>query len=245
MSRAPLSLRSFGALSASSWRPVSLVVSFVALCALGGTTACSGSDASVPEGGGPGDDAGLVPVDGAVRGSEGGRDGASGEASSPGDGGVDMPIDPIATGYSWTYDVTILGTYPLCKAGSATGSVTGNAATGGRDAFQVKSFCAGFGTSSYSVTGDKVELFYQNAWVLVVDAPVTAGHTWSNGVTSFQWEDAGKVSVPAGTFDNCFKAKATVGASYTTFCRGVGPVHWHYVDGSGNGYDAVLTSKSF
>jgi hypothetical protein len=28
-------------------------------------------------------------------------------------------------------------------------------------------------------------------------------------------------------------------------CRGVGPVKWHYEDGLGNGYEAVLTAKNF
>ena len=33
--------------------------------------------------------------------------------------------------------------------------------------------------------------------------------------------------------------------SYTVFCRGVGPVEWHYEDGFGNGYEAVLKAKGF
>ena len=44
---------------------------------------------------------------------------------------------------------------------------------------------------------------------------------------------------------DCFTARKQVSyPSYTTFCRGVGPTHWHYEDGLGNGYDAVLTSFS-
>jgi hypothetical protein len=53
------------------------------------------------------------------------------------------------------------------------------------------------------------------------------------------------VTVPAGTFARCWRAQDTAGESYTTLCRGVGPVKWHVVDGSGNGYDAALTAKSF
>jgi hypothetical protein len=29
------------------------------------------------------------------------------------------------------------------------------------------------------------------------------------------------------------------------FCRGVGPVQWHYEDGNGNGFEVVLRSRNF
>jgi hypothetical protein len=78
----------------------------------------------------------------------------------------------------------------------------------------------------------------------VVDAPVMAGHSWSNGVATVTWRDAGTVTVPAGTFESCFRAEISAD-SYTTFCRGVGPVRWYVKDTSGNGYDAQLTAKNF
>jgi hypothetical protein len=34
----------------------------------------------------------------------------------------------------------------------------------------------------------------------------------------------------------------TPGDAYATFCRGIGPVRWHFVEQSGNGYDATLTA---
>jgi hypothetical protein len=202
--------------------------------------ACSGSAAEVP-----GDPPGtMVDPDGGPT-----SDAATDGATTLPDGGLVAPgtaIDPIQLGYAWTYDVTILGTYAICKAGKSTGKVLGQKTVAGKSAFQVLSFCPGAGTSNYAVSGDKVEIEYQGAWILALDAPVEVGHTWSNGVTTYVWEDAGSVTVPAGTFTECWNAKESlVPANMTTFCRGVGPVHWHYADAKGNGYDAVLTAKSF
>jgi hypothetical protein len=167
------------------------------------------------------------------------------DAARPPDAAApDLRIDPITLGRTWTYDVAILGTYPLCKAGSSTGRVLGQKTVAGKNAFQVQSFCPGAGTSSYAVDGDKVEIYYGSSWILSLDAPVQEGHTWTDGLYTYAWEKVGAVTVPAGTFDDCWKAKPQLGTSYTTFCRGVGPVRWHFVDGSGNGYDATLTATT-
>ena len=68
-------------------------------------------------------------------------------------------IDPIALDHAWTYEVQIFGTYPGCTAGTHTGKVLRGGKYQGRDAFEVQSFCSGFGTSWYSVAGDVVDLF--------------------------------------------------------------------------------------
>jgi hypothetical protein len=69
----------------------------------------------------------------------------------------------------------------------------------------------------------------------------------SSGYTR-TWHSAGTVSVPAGSFDDCWRVDQ-VGTnndnSTFTYCRGVGLVAEHTDDGSGNGADVVLTSKSF
>jgi hypothetical protein len=158
---------------------------------------------------------------------------------------LDDRIDPIASGRSWTYNVEIYGSYPGCTSGTATGRVLRNGLYQGKQAFEVQSFCPGFGASWYAVEGDVVDLYYK-AWIRVVDAPVTDGHSWSNGATTVAWRKEAKVTTPAGTFDNCFRAEQSVGyPSYTVFCRGVGPVVWYTKDLAGNGYRAELVSKSF
>lgn len=214
---------------------LSILLTFAAL------VACSGGGAAISEGPGPvvedGGEASTPPPDSAVP------DAAfKPDASTTPDAAVDDRIDPIALGRTWTYDVTILGTYPLCKPGSNTGRVLGQKVVSGKPAFQVQSFCPGAGTSSYAVDGDKVEVYYGSAWILSLDSPVAEGHTWTDGVITYAWEKVGKLTVPAGTYDDCWKARPQIGASYTTFCRGIGPVRWHFEDGSGSGYDATLTA---
>jgi hypothetical protein len=206
-------------------------------------TACSGGGASVGEGpnggvtpgGEDGGDQEPTPEDA-------GADGSSLSDARADAAGRDERINPIALGRSWTYDVTILGTYPICKPGSNTGQVLGQKVVDGKEAFQIQSFCPGAGVSSYAVDGDRVELYYANTWVLLHDSPVQDGHTWTDGFNSYAWEEVGELTVPAGTFSECWKAKHQGGASFTTFCRGIGPVRWHFVDQGGNGYDATLTA---
>jgi hypothetical protein len=208
--------------------------------------ACSGSDANLAlsaplDGGGGGapmldasDDAAPVVPNDAGAGSDTGSEGK--------DASVDNRIDPINLGGSWTYDVAIIGTYPICKSGRQTAAVLSQKNVSGKAAFQVQSFCPGAGTNSYFVDGDRVEIYYGVAWVLSLDAPVVQGHTWTDGLYTYVWNRVGSATVPAGTFTECWDAKLQGGVNYTRFCRGVGPVQWHFVDTSGNGYDAVLTS---
>jgi hypothetical protein len=158
----------------------------------------------------------------------------------------DRRLDPIEVGHAWTYDVKVLGFYPSCSEGIHTATTPSSAYVGGREGKRVQSLCEYAGEFTYAVDGDRVWSWYGGEWILSLDAPVRTGHRWSDGYFDYTWERLGDVSVPAGTFHACWSAtKDAPYASYTVFCRGVGPVHWHYEDGFGNGYDAVLVSKSF
>lgn len=164
------------------------------------------------------------------------------------DGGVvkDGRIDPIEVGHSWTYDVTVLGIYPLCQNGTFTSRTLETSMLDGKTALHVESLCPGVGVVKYAVDGDRVHSYFLDEWILSLDAPVQAGHQWTDGYRDYRWESKGTVTVPAGTFSDCWSA-TTIAAfeSYILLCRGVGPVRWHYDDGFGNGYDAVLVSKNF
>jgi hypothetical protein len=167
------------------------------------------------------------------------------DSSSSGSGG-DNRIDPIELGRSWTYDVEEIGTFAYCPSGSHTGETIAQTEKNGKPAFDVTSLCQNLPSSLYAVEGDVVFVDYLDTWVLALDAPVEEGHTWSNGASTFTWHDEGPVTVPAGTFDDCWRATQNVAyEAYTIFCRGVGPVHWRSVDLAGNGFDAVLTAKNF
>ncbi len=235
-----------------SWCIVSFSSSLwvlVALAALGCGDSFSESPSSTSGGsagsGAISGTAGSAGVGGtAGGGGVGGTGGASGTAGTA--GGPDDRIDPILLGRSWTYDVTELGSYPLCPSGAHTAETISETDLDGRHAFEVTSLCANAPSSFYSVEGDVVLVNYQHTWVLALDAPVEAEHTWSNGASTFTWHSEGKYAVPAATFDRCWNATENVDhESFTVFCRGVGPVHWHSKDPSGNGFDARLTAKSF
>jgi hypothetical protein len=180
-------------------------------------------------------------------------DGSAPDASPPapdgGDAGKrDLRIDPIEMGYTWTYDVKILGTYPLCSAGTQTGKVVGTMTSQGKTGFRIQSLCPAAGVSDYAVSGDKVEVRVAELgpWELALDVPVAEGHKWSNAYGSFVWH-----AIPAETVggklvtEECWQAKDQNGPSYTNYCRGTGPTRWHIEDKLGNGYDAVLTGTSF
>jgi hypothetical protein len=209
------------------------------MCALPCAIGCGGSDGFAGIGGAAG-------AAGSGAGGTGGSGGSAGSAGAAGGPSLDQQIDPIAVGRKWTYDVTIYGVYPLCQEGIHSGQVLSEKEVAGRHAHQIQSLCPAAGVSSYSVEGDRVWVYYGSAWVLALDAPVEEGHTWSNGASDFEWQSAGSVGVPAGTFDDCWTARELVAwESYTVFCRGVGPVRWHVKDASGNGFDAELVEKSF
>lgn len=215
------------------------VLRIIAIAAGASVIGCSGSSGGFVGTAEPADGGGEQD---ARAGQEDPDGGASIDAGDAGDTGPDTRINPIALGRTWTYDVSVIGVYPICKDGTYTGRVLGQRVVAAKSSFQVQSFCPGAGTSSYAVDGDRVELYYDNQWILLHDSPVTAGHTWTDGAFTYAWQSAGQVSVPGGTFDDCWTVRPTIGTSYTTLCRGVGPVHFHYVDAKGNGYDAQLTA---
>ena len=225
-----MKIRSMIGLAVGSW--------LVGACGEGASAGSLGATADAGAGGDaagqPTGDSGTTSTDAAT----------AQDAATTADAG-DTSIDPLVVGYTWTYDVTDLGNYPLCPAGSHQGRVLGEGDKDGLHAFQVSSLCANAGDFYYAVAGDVVQWDDQGTWLLALDAPVQEGHSWTNGVTSYTWHDAGTVMVPAGTFDRCWKAQDDAGPSYTIFCRGIGPVHWHFVDPTGAGYEALLTSKSF
>lgn len=212
--------------------------------------ACGGSEGAtvtdpLPDGGAGGPEAG---------GDSGGPTGdAGGDApilTDGGDGGdaaaKDDRIDPIEVGRSWTYNVTVIGIYPLCSNGIHTATTLASKPLDGKTALEVQSLCENAGTFNYAVEGDRVFVHLGGSWKLSLDSPVAKGHTWTDGTLSYRWDQIGTITTAAGTFKDCWQA--TTVASYTSYiqlCRGVGPVKWHYETGFGNGYEATLTAKNF
>jgi hypothetical protein len=217
-------------------------------CGMAMLVACGGSSSTLPRGAAPMDagqtEAAAMSEDDAQTQME-----ASVTTDATEDGGTAGPddrIDPIEVGRIWTYDIQQLGTYPLCPGGVHSGTALGAMLVDGKQAIQVQSACANAGSAYYAVAGDVVQIDEQGTWRLALDAPVQEGHTWSDGTSTFTWHSVGSVTVPAGTFEDCWSATENVAyPAYAIFCRGVGPVRWYTKDAQGNGYDAQLHAKNF
>jgi len=213
-----------------------LLVLAIAMAGCGGAT--GGDDMG---GGGAGGGGG-----GGTGGSGGG--GGGGTGGSGGGGGGAAALYPLALGYRWTYAVTAVGGGAVCAAGSYDQHVLSANAVGGRPAFQLDNFCSGVsGTYDYSQPGgDEVDFYYSQTWAPIIDLPLQEGHSWTYFNTSYTWHRETSVTVPAGTFTDCWTANQNVTyTAFLTYCRGAGLVRSYSQDLGGNGWDAQLSSKSF
>lgn len=173
--------------------------------------------------------------------------GADGDTEDDSGSDPDGRLFPVEAGRVWTYDVSTFGGFPVCAPGTHDEAAGDAMVVGGREAFEVTSFCPAAGTSVISVDGDVVDLYYQGGWIRTLDTPVEEGHSWtSTGAIQYVWRDEGSVTVPAGQFEDCWRREQVVNYSaYTIFCRGVGAVRHYSMDLAGAGWDAVLTDTSF
>lgn len=194
-----------------------------------------------------GDAGGGVEDAGAGANNDGGND-AGGGGNDGGGGGGAAKLYPLALGYKWTYTVTAVGAGAVCTPGSYSQEIKSANAVGGRPAFQMTSFCSGIGgTNDYSnPSGDEVDFYYSGAWATLIDPNLSEGHNWTYFNTSYSWHRETSVTVPAGTFTDCWTAQQQVSyTAYLTYCRGAGLVRSYSKDLGGNGWDAQLASKSF
>lgn len=222
----------------------------LSLLAIASVAACGGSASS----GLPSDDGGAASETSAAADADvPSETGASpSDASAPVDAATvdgaapDLRLDPIEVGRAWTYNVQVIGLYPACENGLGVATTLSKTQKDGKTALKVQSLCKDAGTFEYAVENDRVYYHHLGAWRLATDEPVVAGHTWSDDTYDYVWENAGTMTVAAGTFTDCWTARRQLPYdSFTTFCRGVGPVQWHFEDGFGNGYDALLANKNF
>ena len=179
-------------------------------------------------------------------------DGAAPDASVEPDGGggtATKRLYPLAVGYTWTYDVKAVGAGAVCATGTHDAKVlAGPKPVAGRQAYDVASFCVAAGTSQIApaAQGDEVDVYYSGGWLKFVDPDLTEGHSWPHFNSGYSWHKEASVTVPAGTFTDCWTAKQNVTYSaFMTYCRGVGMVRSYSQDLGGNGWDAKLTNKSF
>jgi hypothetical protein len=77
--------------------------------------------------------------------------------------------------------------------------------------------------------GDDITGYSENLTQRIeyMKTPVADGATWS----SYRWQSVGSITVPAGTFQNCWRRVLVTATAedYVEFCRGVGLVRLYGV----------------
>ena len=176
-----------------------------------------------------------------------GPDAGPGSGSNTGSGSTGAgDLYPLAVGNTWTFDVTAVGAGSVCSPGTYMQSVVSANPVGGRDAFQLTDFCSAIsGTYDYSMPGgDEVDFYYNDSWLVLIDGTLVDGTMWTYANTSYTWKRETSVTVPAGTYDDCWTAQQDVSyTAYLTYCRGVGLVRSYSSDLTGAGWDAQLASS--
>lgn len=220
---------------------------WMVVVALAACSAESGDDDDDSSGGAGG--TGNVGTGGtSTGGAPGGHTSTGGSGASAGGGSGQDMLFPLGLGHGWTYTVQPVGAGSVCAAGQHAADVVGSEMLDGRTAYEVTNWCTGVPDNNLYAygTGDEVLLYYQGDWLTVIDPNLVEGHTWSYFNTSFTWHQEPAVTVPAGTYSDCWTAQQNVSyTAFTTYCRGVGPVRSYSEDLSGAGWDAQLTGTNF
>lgn len=157
--------------------------------------------------------------------------GTSGTTSTPGV----RQLAPLAVGNWWTYQLAGQD----CGSGQATSSIDYTQQIGGRTAFALRFFCEPLVPDRWLLHNPGGQLVDrwdddEDEWARVIDEPLQEGHSWDSlDDTTFTWQYAGTVTVPAGTFDDCWTRLGD--PNDATFCPGVGRVR-----DMASGYSAEL-----
>ncbi len=158
-------------------------------------------------------------------------------------------IFPMASTWRWTYKVVTFGGITFganCQTGLITRAAGGSSTAGNRRGTLMGPICTSPGVANtlYSAEGDQVWMWNGSDWIAYLDAPLTEGHSFLSGFQTFTWYRPNSVSVPAGTFSDCWTKKDSKSDSFETFCRGIGLVSSYKVDAFGNGWKATLNKIS-
>jgi hypothetical protein len=150
---------------------------------------------------------------------EGGRGGAPARLTA-------AALYPLAVGNRWSYAVTELTTEVRCSSDTVSDiTVIDKEEVAGREAFLITGPCEWSGEAHVAAVDDELQQFL-GTWEAALAMPVEPGHQWLvMGMYLFEWRNAGSVTVPAGTFDDCWDRIAPDEPGWSrTYCAGVGPV---------------------
>lgn len=160
---------------------------------------------------------------GTSAGTNTGGNGTAGVGGNDGGSVTPLELEPLAVGNLWTYTVTVQEPTDDCPNGSGTREIKTSVEWEGRTAFEMHRFCD-LDPTYLNVTNGEIYQ-YLEGWYRNVAAPVQEGATWAfaPGYT-LKWSSVGAVTVPAGTFTNCWRRSIAEYEGSITFCPGVGQV---------------------
>lgn len=197
--------------------------------ASGGTTGASGG--APGDGSGGGSETGGAPSVGGAS-PAGGAVGSGGAAT--GGQSVTIPADlfPLAVGNIWTYSILEQPMPDFCDPEHLTEEVYALDTVGGREGFVTSAVCFAPSDqdSRLAAVDGEIQQWIGDMWHVTLAAPLKDGHRWILDVgeppSEFSWQSTGTVTVPAGTFENCWsRVPVPVEAGVVvTYCLGVGPV---------------------
>jgi hypothetical protein len=196
---------------------------------------CSANDSVTSNsGGGAGDDGNAG--NGGTAGNAGnagtagnaGNAGSGGSAGNAGSGGsagssLDQLLMPLAAGRVWSFEAIVIDTTrPSAACDDLESAVVGRAQTPEGEGWLYDPVC---GPRRYIMlqTGDSIAAYSEDLSQRVdyMVTPVAEGTTWDD----FAWQAVGSTTVPAGTFDDCWRRLYTpLTTEWIEFCRGVGLV---------------------
>jgi hypothetical protein len=166
-------------------------------------------------------------------------DGGANDAADAGDPTSIASLFPVVVGHSWTFQVS--SDFPECD-GERTGSVLRQEKVDGRDAVWISSYCEGQSPAAVALSDKSADVDIQGHYVPQLAEPVADGTKFQSIMGTTTWHNEGTVTVPAGAFQNCWRASS--GASFVIYCPGAGTVHIYEDHGDGV-IDAVLKKKNF
>lgn len=205
-------------------------VCLAALAALACSSGEEGADGGqVPPVGGAAGSAGLAGSGGAATGGEsaGGGAGASGMGGA-GAAAMVTPLNlkPLAVGNTWTYDVVDSAAVPACELGVHETRIDATMEILGRTAYVERFFCSPAGGPTFlSVSDGQIDQVAGDEWRPQLAAPVEDGAAWQFAPNvTLRYRRAGTITVPAGTFDDCWERIRDGAAQVVTYCKDVGLV---------------------
>lgn len=181
-------------------------------------------------------------VGGAGALGSGGNAGTSTGGTSTGGGASDTRLLPLEANRTWTLVASAIdATLPVTTCADPQSTVVGRAATPEGDGWLYDPTC---GTERFIMVqnGDDITAFSEDLTQRIeyMKTPVVDGATWS----SYRWQSVGSVTVPAGTFQDCWRRIAVTATQedWVEFCRGVGLVRLY---GVGSNRKLELVNKNF